>query len=355
MVDAPVPLDWRSTNDDFGVAVTAAIQSPDVDAIVVVHAPPIAAAHPPAAAIDAAAAGSTTPVVAVMLGRHDGPIREGSDVPSFSFPEPAAAVLGRMYAYRRWLDTEAETAVVESMEGLDRDTASAILAAAVDRGEAAATSSDAMAVLAAYGVSAPPTILTVDADVDGVVDGGNDRRLPGRAEVAPPPFGAFRSGRSGAGPARRRWGPRRADSDAHQPGRRRWVDLGAAHGATGCRRAHPLHDRWPTGPGGDDRPGRRAGRRDRRRVEPPGAGLARRCRQPDRLRRGPARHWMRPASTPMPLIDTIVRIGRLVADHLADRRAGHQPGRRRSRRVPRGGRAHRPGTPAIASTHRCAA
>jgi hypothetical protein len=41
-----------------------------------------------------------------MLGRRDGPVSERSRVPSFAFPEPAAAALGRMYSYRRWLDTE---------------------------------------------------------------------------------------------------------------------------------------------------------------------------------------------------------------------------------------------------------
>ncbi len=169
VVPAPLPLDWRSTNDDFGLAVAAAIHSPEVDAVLVIHAPPIAASHPPAAAIDAAAAGSTTPVLAVMLGRHDGPVREGSTVPSFSFPESAAAVLGRMYAYRRWLDTEAETAPDAHLTGIDRDRVSAILHAAVQRGDLGAGSADVLAVLAEYGITAPATILSVDPTADEVV------------------------------------------------------------------------------------------------------------------------------------------------------------------------------------------
>jgi acyl-CoA synthetase (NDP forming) len=114
-------------------------------------------------------------VIAVMLGRGDGPVLEGSAVPSFAFPETAAAVLGRMCRYRRWLDTEAEHAVIETMEGLDRDEAGLILAAAVERGDTVAGSVDAMAVLAAYGVQAPPTILTLDGSADEIVDAA--RRL----------------------------------------------------------------------------------------------------------------------------------------------------------------------------------
>ena len=43
----------------------------------------------------------------VLLATADGPITPGSTVPNFMFPEPAAAVLGRSWAYGRWLATEA--------------------------------------------------------------------------------------------------------------------------------------------------------------------------------------------------------------------------------------------------------
>ena len=56
----------------------------------------------PVAAIERACAGATKPVVAVMLGAGDGPLAPGSPIPSFSFPEQAAAVLGRVAAYSRW-------------------------------------------------------------------------------------------------------------------------------------------------------------------------------------------------------------------------------------------------------------
>ena len=42
-VDGPRSLDWRATPADYGDAVRAALASPDVDGILVLHAPPLAA------------------------------------------------------------------------------------------------------------------------------------------------------------------------------------------------------------------------------------------------------------------------------------------------------------------------
>ena len=76
--------------------------------VMVVHAPPLAqAVAAPVAEIDTAAADSTKPVVAVLMGGRNGPLRIGSPLPAFAFPEPAAAVLGRSYLYGTWLQHEA--------------------------------------------------------------------------------------------------------------------------------------------------------------------------------------------------------------------------------------------------------
>src|SRR5699024_3400613 len=104
----PQPLDWRATPADYRTAIAAALDDDGGDGLVVIHAPPLPdSVAGPVAEIDAALAGAAKPAVAVLLGANDGPIRPGSPVPAFSFPEPAAAVLGRSYAYGRWLDTEA--------------------------------------------------------------------------------------------------------------------------------------------------------------------------------------------------------------------------------------------------------
>ena len=43
-VDSAVPLDWRSTPDDYGAALRAALDDDDVHGVLIVHAPPLAAA-----------------------------------------------------------------------------------------------------------------------------------------------------------------------------------------------------------------------------------------------------------------------------------------------------------------------
>ncbi len=146
----PRPLDWRSSAADFADAITAALASDEVDAVIVIHAPPLAAALAPVAEIDAAADG-TKPVLAVMLGGADGPLLSDSAVPAVSFPEPAAAVLGRMWAYGRWRSTEAGSTVV-TPDDVDVERAAAILH---DSGAVTLSLDDATELLAAYGVGAP--------------------------------------------------------------------------------------------------------------------------------------------------------------------------------------------------------
>ena len=190
VVDPPLPLDWRSTIDDFGPAIRAAIESPDVDAILVIHAPPIISADHPADSIDAAAAGSAKPVLAVMLGRADGPVSVSSRVPSFSFPEPAAAALGRMYRYRRWLDTEA-TATLDELADVDPALAAAVITEVIERGEIGPL--DVARVLGAYGIGVAPTRF-VRGSTDEVVAAARatgypialkaEHRRPGRSAEA---------------------------------------------------------------------------------------------------------------------------------------------------------------------------
>ena len=168
VVDAPVPLDWRSTPDDFERAVAAAIDDAGIDAVMVIHAPPIITAAAPSAEIDRAADGSAKPVVAVMLGRDDGPLQRGSNVPSFSFPEPAAAALGRMHAYGRWLLTEAESAV----EIVDADVllAEAVLAEAASAAERTLSYDRTVRLFGSYGIRTPPGAHHIGSSDDDLVE-----------------------------------------------------------------------------------------------------------------------------------------------------------------------------------------
>ena len=152
-VERPFRLDWRSTPDDYAAAVRAALADDGVDAVMVVHAPPLAeAVAAPVAAIDAAATGSTKPVVVVLMGGVNGPLRHGSPVPAFAFPEPAAAVLGRSHAYGTWLEQESGAASA-GVADIDRAEVAAVIAGALARGATRLDTAEVVAVLAAYGVA----------------------------------------------------------------------------------------------------------------------------------------------------------------------------------------------------------
>lgn len=156
VVDAPVALDWQASVADFGPALAAALADEQIDAVMVIHAPPVVAAEAPIDEIETACASATKPVVAVMLGRGDGALQPGSAVPTFAFPEPAAAVLGRMWRYRRWLSAEAADEERLPDETLtDPDAATAVISAVLDRNDKQPTREELRAILAAYGLAAP--------------------------------------------------------------------------------------------------------------------------------------------------------------------------------------------------------
>src|SRR5690606_23288166 len=124
----------------------------DVDAAIVIHAPPVERkVGGPIEAIERAVerADVAKPVVAVMLGSGDGPLRPGSSIPSFAFPEQAAAVLGRVAAYSRWRSEEAPEAV-HSLGHIKPAVAGELIADHLDQGTMAPGA--LRALLDAYGV-----------------------------------------------------------------------------------------------------------------------------------------------------------------------------------------------------------
>jgi len=165
-VEAPQPLDWRATADDYAAALRRALDADDVDAVLVVHAPPLVdLVNAPVDEIDDAVSGAAKPVVAVMLGAEDGPLRAGSLVPAFAFPEPAAAALGRLHSYGRWLAAEAEAEPVE-VSLLDRPAAAELIDGVLRRGATTLDDAEADRLLAAYGVDVPRRVAT---PADGAV------------------------------------------------------------------------------------------------------------------------------------------------------------------------------------------
>ncbi len=194
VVDAPAQLDFRSTHADFGTALAAALDDDGVDAVLVIHAPALATGASPAIDIDDAARGATKPVVAVLLGHDDGPIRPGSVVPAFAFPESAAATLGRIYAYARWRTSEATIVADEHEAVVDAAGVRTILTEAIAAESEHLDLARTWALLSAYGIAAAPATV-VRGDEHAVVAAAADlgfpvamkaakRRVGGRSAVA---------------------------------------------------------------------------------------------------------------------------------------------------------------------------
>ena len=159
VVPAPVQLDFTAQPVDFARAVHAALADPGVHSIMVIHAPALAGTVGPGAQLDGAARASAEanggpgpkPIVAVMLGHEDGPVVVGSAVPSFSFPENAAAVLGRMWSYAEWLIEERDIATDATLV-VDDEAAHAAIDSAVVGGESTGWGAAAWKLLGAYGL-----------------------------------------------------------------------------------------------------------------------------------------------------------------------------------------------------------
>jgi acyl-CoA synthetase (NDP forming)/GNAT superfamily N-acetyltransferase len=169
-VPAAHRLDWRSTPEDYADALRAALEDDTVDAVMIVHAPPLAdQVDAPVDAIEAAARGATKPIVTVLMGGRNGPLRPGSTLPAFAFPEPAAGVLGRVHLYGAWLADDADTATGD-VSDIDRVCARAVVAAAIDRGDDMLDVGEVVEVLRAYGITAPETHKAPAADAVAVAE-----------------------------------------------------------------------------------------------------------------------------------------------------------------------------------------
>jgi len=194
-VDGPITLDWNTRSAEYPTAMRAALNDDEIDGLLVIHAPAVADDVDAAARhIDTGALDNSKPVVAVLLGGADGPVAPGSRVPAFTFPEQAAAVLGRSYDYARWLRDEASEPDAK-MRPVDPGAAHVIITEAL----AATDSGDDIhldlatrrRLLATYGIEmAPATESTPDTAVADANDIGFPvavkavRRRPGRSARA---------------------------------------------------------------------------------------------------------------------------------------------------------------------------
>ncbi len=115
----PVDLRASGTAEHYEQAVAAVGADPDIDAVVVLYAPPVVTRPDDVAAAIARGAGrvpADKPVLAVFLSARGAPALVGTGprgaVPSYSFPENAAGALAAAARWSRWRTRETGTALV---------------------------------------------------------------------------------------------------------------------------------------------------------------------------------------------------------------------------------------------------
>jgi len=158
------PLDMvaSATPSGYRAALDALLSDPGIDAVLAIFVPPLGVRQEDVAeAIVAAKAGhADKPVLAVLMGRQGLPQGKAElhavGIPAYIFPESAARALGAMCRYREW--RERPTLAPESLE-VDLAAARVILAGARAEGRPRLDELESLALLAAYGVRTPPSVL----------------------------------------------------------------------------------------------------------------------------------------------------------------------------------------------------
>ncbi|ODT98042.1 MAG: GNAT family N-acetyltransferase [Pseudonocardia sp. SCN 72-86] len=184
LVGEPVDVGAAAGPEVFAAAVSSAIGSDDVDALVAVFVPPVATdGGPYARALREAVAGSGKPVVTTFLAGDEIPdelAERGIDgapgpgsVPSYASPERAVAALSRVVRYARWRATPLGEFVTP--EGTRTDEARELVArlsGATGAGPTAGAAgegteladADVIAILDCYGIGVAPFRLVASAD-----------------------------------------------------------------------------------------------------------------------------------------------------------------------------------------------
>jgi len=173
----PVDLVASATPATYREALGVLLSSKEVDAVLVIFTPPLqtdaeAVARAIVAAADTAAADrNTQTVVAAFLGAEDArrALASGSrPIPCFTYPENAARALAHARRYAQWRSREDGTIPV--LDAIDPRRARQLIATAAEQHPKDGrdhsfwlTGPDAMAILAAYGITTLPTRLVRSA------------------------------------------------------------------------------------------------------------------------------------------------------------------------------------------------
>ncbi|HSB27679.1 MAG TPA: GNAT family N-acetyltransferase [Pyrinomonadaceae bacterium] len=152
----PVDMIASASADDYRKAIKLVTQDENIDAVIVIFIPPLLTrAEDVAKSIVEAVAGSETgkPVLAVFLSAQGAPQEmrsESTKIPCYAFPETAAIALARAARYHDWRE-RAESAP-PILDGIRRDEAAGIVAAALGRGEGWLTPQETLKLAECYGL-----------------------------------------------------------------------------------------------------------------------------------------------------------------------------------------------------------
>ena len=131
----PVDMLAAATGEDYSRAIATLAACPDIDALIVIFTPPLVTrAADVVRAIQGAAREMSRriPLLSVFMSKQTGPrviSSEGVGVPYYTFPEEAARALSVAARYGAWRAIPEEP--LATLEGIDRDRATAVIAAAL--------------------------------------------------------------------------------------------------------------------------------------------------------------------------------------------------------------------------------
>jgi acetyl coenzyme A synthetase (ADP forming)-like protein len=162
----PVDMIASATPEQYCLALKAVAADPNVDSVIAIFIPPLVTEPDAvAAAIRSAAATMSKPVIATFLGTQ-GVRPQLAPVPSFAFPEAAAAALAHVARYGDWLRRPVVTP--EPMPDEIRDKVRAVVHDLVAKGDGWISPEECEALLAAAAlpVLQSRTAHTTDEAVD---------------------------------------------------------------------------------------------------------------------------------------------------------------------------------------------
>ena len=155
-VSNPVDMIASASADNYRDAIRIVAGDPNIDALVVIFIPPLVTSAEDAARafVDAARElNRKKPLLTVFMSARGVPESlkaPGVHVPSYAFPEAAAIALARVARYGEWLRRPLPARPV--LDGLRRDKAAGIVAAALGRGGGWLDPQEAQSLLACYGL-----------------------------------------------------------------------------------------------------------------------------------------------------------------------------------------------------------